>query len=287
MKKKAKALGKAKHNKKKAVKKKTASKRKAPAPVMQTQALVTVPIEKLMQPEKYQGKFTLIPTPFTEKQIMHLIAPTPKDVIKQRPAKGGGTWDYVPGWWVKKKLNFTFGWLYDFDILGERVDGDYITVKGKLTIKDTKGNTLVSKTDYGGAEIKYKKGTKQYLDFSNDFKAAATDALKRCAAQLGIGADLQAKTEHMTDSGGDAPTAPVAPRKSDAPVYVPQPARAVDSDEIDYIKALNNFLNKRGFNSDKQKEVCIARYTGLQVQMSQIKLLSAKAILNQLQKKLK
>lgn len=162
--------------------------------------MAVIPYSEIEKPEMYKGKYTLAPTPFTEKQILAIIAPTPRQIIKKRPGKGGGQWDYVPGWWFKKKLNFVFGFSHDFEIVGERVDGDFITVKGKITVKHPKtGQILASKTDFGGAAIKYKKGTKTYLDIPNDFKAAATDAFKRCAVQLGFAMDIYGKNESTSE----------------------------------------------------------------------------------------
>jgi hypothetical protein len=43
---------------------------------------------------------------------------------------------------------------------------------------------------FGRVDIKFKRGTKFPLDIGNDLKAATTDALKKCAAELGIAADI-------------------------------------------------------------------------------------------------
>lgn len=158
--------------------------------------MTIVPYSEIVKPEMYKGKFSLIPTPFTEEQIKTIIAPTPRNVIRKRPGADGKVFDYVPGWWIKKKLNFLFGFAYDFQILGERVDGDFITVKGRLVIRDPKtGKEIAVKDDYGGAKIKFYKGTKNPVDISNAFKAAQTDCLKRCAVQLGLCSDVYGKEE--------------------------------------------------------------------------------------------
>ncbi len=170
--------------------------------IVTPQAGVTaiIPYSEIARPEIYHGKFSLVPTVLTELQIKSIIAPTPANIIKNRPGKGGGTWDYVPGWWFKKKLNFTFGFCYDFKVLGERVDGEYITVKGEITVRHPKtGQIIAVKGDYGGAQIKFKKGEPHtpanYLDMANDFKAACTDAFKRCAVQFGFAMDVYGKNE--------------------------------------------------------------------------------------------
>ena len=177
--------------------------RKKRKPVKQNGVMAVIPYSEIAKVQTYKGKFSMVPTTFTERQVMAIIAPTPKNVIKSRPGKGGGNWDYIPGWWFKKKLNFVFGFDgWDTVIDGERVDGDYITVKGKLIIKGTKTRKeLVSKADYGGAEIKYHKEKphkpEHYLDISNDFKAAQTDLVKRCCVQLGFAMDVYGKNESV------------------------------------------------------------------------------------------
>lgn len=165
-------------------------------------AMAIVPYSEIVKPEMYKGKFTLAPTPLTENQIKAIIAPTPKHIIKTRPGKGGGSWDYVPGWWFKKKANFVFGFSHDFEVDGERVDGDFITVKGKVTVREPKtGRVIAIKGDFGGAGIKYHKDKPHtpanYLDISNDFKAAATDCFKRCMVQFGFAMDVYGKSESI------------------------------------------------------------------------------------------
>lgn len=181
--------------KKNARKKPTAVKRLArPQPGV----MAIVPLSEIVKPEMYRGKMTLTPTPFNQNQIARMVSPVPPKYIKSRPGKGGGQWDYVPAWWFRKQANFTFGFSHSFEILGERVDGDFITVKGKLTIKDQKtGRELVSKVDYGGAEIKRLKATGKPLDIGNDFKAASSDAFKRCMVQFGFAGNVYGKAENI------------------------------------------------------------------------------------------
>lgn len=196
----------------------------------QTTALAVVSVNEIVKPEMYRGKYTLVPTALTEKQIVAIIAPTPKEVILNRPGKGGGRWDYVPGWWIKKKLNFVFGFSHSFEILGERVDGDFITVKGRLTIKDAKtGREIAKKEDYGGAEIKMRRDSGKPLDLGNDFKAAQTDALKRCAVQLGFCMDVYGKAE--AQEGGAVVNGPQlpAPKESESQR---EPARRTVDEEL-------------------------------------------------------
>jgi len=137
-------------------------------------------------------------TPISTKQLLRLLQKTPQEHRFTRPAKGGGTWDYVTGAYVKQTLNNVFGWLWSFDIINMKESHGQAVCQGKLTINKHDGTPLVWKTDIGKADIKYRSdwvGDKKIvsdipLDYGNDEKAAATDCLKRCAFQLGIASDI-------------------------------------------------------------------------------------------------
>lgn len=128
-----------------------------------------------------------------EKQLKQILQKTPPKYVKKRPAKGGGTWDYVTGGYVKKCLNLMFGWDWDFEIIHQEVICDEVVVKGRLTCR-TNGKTIV-KMQFGNKDVIYKKGTKDPLSIGNDMKSAATDCLKKCAAELGIAADIYNKED--------------------------------------------------------------------------------------------
>lgn len=130
----------------------------------------------------------------TRDQIMQVFSKTPASHIYTRPAKGGGTWDYVTGVYVNKVLNYVFGWRWDFEVVEHGREGDQVWVLGRLTVKDGKGDQI-TKMQFGRADIKFKKNTKEMLDFGNDLKAAATDARKKCASELGIASDVYGKNE--------------------------------------------------------------------------------------------
>lgn len=123
-----------------------------------------------------------------EKQLDFILKRTPKQFLKTRPAKGGGTWTYVSGGYVKKVLNLMFGFDWDFEILEEKIISKEVVVKGKLTVRSN-GKTII-KMQYGNKDIIYRKGTEEPLSIGNDMKAAATDSLKKCASELGIAADV-------------------------------------------------------------------------------------------------
>ena len=116
-------------------------------------------------------------------QLKLLLKKTPPQYVHKRPAKGGGEWEYVSGGYIRKMLNLMFGWDWDFEVVTEQVLFNTVVIKGKLTCRAN--GKSITKTQFGTKEIIFKRDTKDALNIGNDFKAAATDALKKCAAELG------------------------------------------------------------------------------------------------------
>ena len=131
------------------------------------------------------------------KQLQFILKPTPTKFIQERPAKGGGKWKFVSGGYIKKVLNIMFGWDRDFTIMEQLIVHGEVVVKGKLTVR-TGGKEIV-KMQFGNKDIVYKKelvnNERVPLSIGNDLKAAATDALKKCAAELGIAQDVYNASE--------------------------------------------------------------------------------------------
>ena len=126
-------------------------------------------------------------------QLKMLLKKTPPQYVHKRPAKGGGEWEYVTGGYVKKVLNIMFGFDWSFEIVDQMIIHGEVVVKGKLTCHSN-GRTIV-KMQYGNKDIICKRGTSDPLSIGNDMKAAATDALKKCAAEIGIAADIYNKLD--------------------------------------------------------------------------------------------
>jgi hypothetical protein len=124
----------------------------------------------------------------TNEQINIILSKTPKKYIKTRPAKGGGTWDFVSVSYITKCLNLMFGWDWDFEIIDEQILDRQVIVKGKLTCRV--GDRQIVKMQYGRKDIVKKKNSDIPLDVGNDLKAAASDSLKKCASSIGIAADI-------------------------------------------------------------------------------------------------
>jgi hypothetical protein len=154
---------------------------------------------------------------FDTNQVNLILKTTPKEHVYQRPAKGGGTWDYVTGVYVEKVLNLLFGWNWDFQVIHFQFmpDAEQVIVQGRLTGRVA--DRTVVKEHFGRADEKYKhvqvvdeNGMIVYneqgkpklvksnvpLDLGNDYKAAATDALKKCASLFQIAGDIYGKDEY-------------------------------------------------------------------------------------------
>lgn len=143
-----------------------------------------------------------------ENQVQKLFNTTPKRWTYKRPGKGGGDWDYVKRGYVRRTLDSVFGFNWDYvpeTSVGEAFDvaakTGSVIVKGTLYMRVLSNNgqliAELKKGDYGRAEIKFKKNTKDPLDFGNDLKAANTDCFKRCAMWMGVAADIYDPEEFM------------------------------------------------------------------------------------------
>ena len=126
-------------------------------------------------------------------QLKQLLKRTPPQYVHTRPAKGGGTWEYVSGVYVRKVLNLMFGWNWSFEVIDEKIMHGEVIVKGKLTC--TSNGITIVKMQFGNKDVICRKNTDIPLSIGNDLKSAATDALKKCAAELGIAADIYNKQD--------------------------------------------------------------------------------------------
>jgi hypothetical protein len=88
-------------------------------------------------------------------------------------------------------LNQIFGWSWSWEVLDKFRDGNEVVVQGRLSIKDKSGTVLITKEDFGCKQTLFLKSKPdQPVSIGNDYKAATTDALKRCARQIGIASDV-------------------------------------------------------------------------------------------------
>lgn len=164
-----------------------------------------------------QDAILKVDTGLTKEQVQKFFTATPPAKVKERPAKGGGKWQYVEGSYVTQVLNSLFGFYWSFEIATSMQDAlataqtGTIVVLGRLKVKI--GDEWITKEQYGRKEVAFKKDTKDPLDFGNDMKAAATDAKKKCASELGLFADVYSQDDFfeaqiIDDSGRQTKTIP-------------------------------------------------------------------------------
>jgi len=117
-----------------------------------------------------------------------LEMPFAPDQIKQRLGNFG-TLDYVEGHAVIKRLNDSMDGLWSFEIVNHSINEQQgeVLVLGKLTV----GNVV--KMQFGSSQITKARQSGEILSIGDDLKAAATDSLKKCATQIGIGLYLYSK----------------------------------------------------------------------------------------------
>jgi len=130
-----------------------------------------------------------IENPLMEVSWGKVYEKTPKEYVKVRTSKTGFKLSYVEAGYIIKRLNELFGYLWDFEVIDEKIGKEQIYVKGRLTIHLSPVLKL-SKTQYGGSPIKRFKGTGEVISIADDLKAAASDTLKKCASLVGIASDV-------------------------------------------------------------------------------------------------
>lgn len=118
-----------------------------------------------------------------------MMQKTCPEYIKTRKGKGGDV-VYVDGQYMTRALNlaFAFDWSFEIkDTITDVVNEDkksttYISVLGKLTVHVDEYHIV--KEQWGSQELRAK------MEIGDARKAAATDALKKCASMFGIAADV-------------------------------------------------------------------------------------------------
>jgi len=120
-----------------------------------------------------------------EEQINLIFLPTPSAFIKQRPGRGGMTFDYVEANYIFQRLNAIFRCDWDVDIVEQNIykEAGQIATKARLTVRFADGR-VVSKTAWGGSDIKV--SGEKVVDIADDLKGSESDAIKKAASMLGL-----------------------------------------------------------------------------------------------------
>lgn len=118
----------------------------------------------------------------------HIAEKTPKEHIKTRKGPGNMSIQYVETGYIIQRLNQLFNYMWDFEIIEEKIGKTQVSVRGRLTVH-LSPEIKLTKTQYGGSDIKkFKNGV--VISIANDLKAAASDSLKKCASLFGIASDI-------------------------------------------------------------------------------------------------
>ena len=118
-----------------------------------------------------------------------------KDKIKSRKGKSGAVLSYVETAEYIRRLNQVFDYNWSFEIVDDRIEGDFVIVKGKLVAEG------ITKMQYGTSLITKSKHDGEMIAIGDDFKAAASDCLKKCASLFGIGLHLYNGSDAESASG--------------------------------------------------------------------------------------
>ena len=124
--------------------------------------------------------------------------------IKQRPGAFGDLLDYLEGATVIQRLNDALEGEWSFSIAEYKIDSAEVLVLGRLT------HAGITKMQFGKSAITRSAKDSALVSLGDDLKAAATDALKKCATLFGVGL-------HLYFDNGPQPTAAPTPVKQTTP----------------------------------------------------------------------
>jgi len=220
-----------------------------------------VKVEQATEAYKTKGKYSLVPSPLKDNQLLFVLQKTPTEHVHNRPGKGGKNFDYVTGVYIKKVLNHVFGWRWDFEVKDHGKEGGQVWVLGRLTIKNEKFAPIIIKEQFGAADVKILTNGKGAVSYGNDLKSASTDALKKCASELGIASDVYGKNEFKAIGAkidnNDTNTHVVPKTTPSRPTAA---RKATTKSHLDQLKAK---LFKMGAKTEKQAIALLEKKTGL------------------------
>ena len=113
-----------------------------------------------------------------------LTRPFPKDQIRQREGRHGKMLDYVEAHAVIARLNEAFAGEWSFRIKTYWKEDEEVVVMGVLTAGGQ------DKQQFGSSSLTRGRGSGSPVSIGDDLKAAASDALKKCATAFGVALEL-------------------------------------------------------------------------------------------------
>lgn len=155
-----------------------------------------------------------------EQNLELLRQPFPPEMIEQKDG-----FDYIPHAFITARLNEALGvggWSYTVISTQWIAAEDTIVCHGRITALIA--GEHVMREHWGGQRINRKRRNPDgspgdIVDISNDYKGAATDALKKCATLLGVGEQLYLP-DPPKDRPQEAQQPPAGGRRMASPAQV-------------------------------------------------------------------
>lgn len=166
-----------------------------------------------------------------------LCRPFTAEQVRSRPGQHGKTLSYVDVAAVITRLNEGCD-AWSFEVISHKVDADEVIVLGKLTAD------AQTKMHFGGTSITLDKDGRA-VSIADDLKAAASDALKKCASLLGVALEMYGGASQGNGNG--------RPRER-----APEPDDRVTARQLAAIQAL---CRKRSVSRDELYAL-VAKQTG-------------------------
>lgn len=113
-----------------------------------------------------------------------LTKPFGPDLVQQRKGRFGQTLDYIGSHHVISRLNEALQGHWSFKILDREIHQDKVIVLGELTAHG------ISHQQFGTSSVTRNSKDGGIVSIGDDLKAAASDCLKKCATQFGVGLHL-------------------------------------------------------------------------------------------------
>ena len=129
-----------------------------------------------------------------------LCRPFPAEQVRSRPGQHGKTLTYVDIAAIIARLNEGCD-AWSFEVMSHKVEADEVIVLGKLTAD---GQT---KMHFGGSTITLDREGKA-VSIADDLKAAASDALKKCASLFGVALEMYGGASQANGNGRPQERAP-------------------------------------------------------------------------------
>lgn len=148
--------------------------------------------------------------------------------IKKRQGSFGDSLGYVEGPAIIRRLNDALEGDWSFEIVEHEVREDEVLVLGKLA------HAGIVKMQFGKSKVTRSKKDNGEVSLGDDLKAAATDALKKCATLFGVGLHLYFEGR---EQNADAPRESASSERSDSS-SAPNPNGRVTARQLSAIFAI-------------------------------------------------